>query len=66
MLNESIMRFYKTYEPYLRTSADYLIEKFIKVNAAESLTACVNAVQDILGTVESPEDPLSKIKGVCT
>ncbi|KAG0020179.1 hypothetical protein BGZ80_004652, partial [Entomortierella chlamydospora] len=30
MLNESIKQFYRTYEPYLRESADYLIEKFIQ------------------------------------
>ncbi|KAF9547525.1 hypothetical protein EC957_008362 [Mortierella hygrophila] len=36
MLNESIKRFYKTYEPYHRMSADYLIDNFIKDDAAET------------------------------
>ncbi|KAF9299259.1 hypothetical protein BGZ74_008996, partial [Mortierella antarctica] len=64
MLNESIMRFYRTYEPYLRMPASYLIENFIKDDATASMTACVNAVHDILAGVESPEDPLSMIKGI--
>ncbi|KAG9067806.1 hypothetical protein KI688_011394 [Linnemannia hyalina] len=64
MLNESIKRFYKTYEPYLQMSADYLIENFIKDNAALSLNACVNAVHRVISGVKSPEDPLSKIKGI--
>ncbi|KAG0333863.1 hypothetical protein BG000_008832 [Podila horticola] len=64
MLNESIKRFYKIYEPYLRMSASYLIENFIKDNAAESMMACVDVVHGILGSVKSPEDPLSMIKGI--
>ncbi|KAF9086459.1 hypothetical protein BGX27_003196, partial [Mortierella sp. AM989] len=64
MLNESIMQFYRIYEPYLRMSADYLIGNFIKDNAAASLTACVNLVHSVLASVKSPEDPLSKIKGI--
>lgn len=64
MLNESIKQFYRTYEPYLRMSADYLIENFIQDSAATSLTACVNVVHDILDSVDSPEDPLSMINGV--
>ncbi|KAF9899254.1 hypothetical protein EC991_009220, partial [Linnemannia zychae] len=63
MLNESIMRFYRTYEPYLRMSADYLIEHFIKDNAAESLTSCVDVVHNILREANA-EDPLSMIKGI--
>jgi len=65
MLNRSIKKFYRTYEPYLRMSADYLIENFIKDNAAASVSECVDVVHDILSSVKSPEDPLSKIKGVC-
>ncbi|KAG0023833.1 hypothetical protein BGZ81_007912 [Podila clonocystis] len=64
MLNESIMRFYRTYEPFLRMSADYLIEKCIQDNAAASLMECVDVVHNILRCVDSPEDPLSKIKGI--
>ncbi|KAG9060984.1 hypothetical protein KI688_007814 [Linnemannia hyalina] len=64
MLNESIMEFYRTYEPYLRRSADDLIENFIKDDASASLIACVNVVHRILTSVENPEDPLSKIKGI--
>ncbi|KAG0013602.1 hypothetical protein BGZ80_010966 [Entomortierella chlamydospora] len=47
MLNESIKRFYMTYEPYLRMSVDYLIANSIKDNAAESITACVDIVHDL-------------------
>jgi hypothetical protein len=66
MLNESIKEFYTTYEPYLRMSADYLIEKYIRDNATASLRACVNVVHKILTNIKNLEDPLSKIKGVCT
>lgn len=65
MLNESIKQFYRTYEPYLRMSADYLIENCIQDSAAASLTACVNVVHDLLASVDNPKDPLSMIKGVC-
>lgn len=65
MLNDSIARFYRTYEPYLRMSADYLIQNLIMANAASSLNACVDAVHRVLSGVKSSEDPLSKIKGVC-
>ncbi|KAF9539231.1 hypothetical protein EC957_005633 [Mortierella hygrophila] len=64
MLNRSIEQFYRTYEPYLRISADYLIENLIKDNAAASLSECVLVVHNILTSVGSPEDPLSKIKGI--
>ncbi|KAG9063512.1 hypothetical protein KI688_004396 [Linnemannia hyalina] len=64
MLNASIKQFYRIYEPYLRMSADYLIENFIKNTAAASLTACVNVVHNILANNKSPEDPLSMIKGI--
>ncbi|KAI7832866.1 hypothetical protein BC939DRAFT_524470, partial [Gamsiella multidivaricata] len=64
MLNESIKQFYRTYEPYFRMSANYLIENFIQDSAAASLTACVNVVHDLLASVDSPEDPLSMIKGI--
>ncbi|KAF9204484.1 hypothetical protein BGZ59_001027, partial [Podila verticillata] len=64
MLNKSIKQFYRTYESYLRMSADYLIENFIQDSAAASLTACVNVVHDLLASVDSPEDPLSMIKGI--
>ncbi|KAF9967657.1 hypothetical protein BGZ73_000461, partial [Actinomortierella ambigua] len=64
MLNESIMQFYRTYEPYLRMSADYLVGNFVKDDAAASLTACVNIVHSILASVKNPEDPLSRIKGI--
>ncbi|KAF9313525.1 hypothetical protein BG003_005099, partial [Podila horticola] len=64
MLNRSIMQFYRTYEPYLRMSADYLIENFIKDDATASLTECVNVVHDVLASVDSPDDPLSMIKGI--
>ncbi|KAF9339225.1 hypothetical protein BGZ91_006667 [Linnemannia elongata] len=64
MLNESIMQFYRTYESYLRMSTEYLIGNFIKDNAAASLTACVNVVHNTLASVKSPEDPLSRIKGI--
>ena len=63
MLNHAIRQFYRTYEPYLRVSANHLIENFIDDDAATSLKMCVDAVNDILGSV-SPEDPLSMIKGV--
>ncbi|KAG0339213.1 hypothetical protein BG004_006921, partial [Podila humilis] len=63
MLNESIKLFYRTYAPYLRMSADHLIETLIKNNAAASLTACVNLVHEIVTKVKSPDDPLAKIKG---
>ncbi|KAF9899693.1 hypothetical protein EC991_008441 [Linnemannia zychae] len=39
MLNRSIKQFYKTYEPYLKMSADYLIQDFIKDNAIIYLMA---------------------------
>ncbi|KAF9375020.1 hypothetical protein CPC16_000941 [Podila verticillata] len=64
MLNESIKQFYGTYEPYLRISADYLIENYIQDSAAASLTAGVNVVHDLLASVDSPEDLLSMIKGI--
>ncbi|KAG0196040.1 hypothetical protein BGX28_000212 [Mortierella sp. GBA30] len=64
MLNRSIKKFYKTYEPYLRMSADYLIENLIKDDATASLGECVDLVHDILASVKSPEDPLSMIKGI--
>ncbi|KAF9391728.1 hypothetical protein CPC16_003981 [Podila verticillata] len=64
MLNKSIKQFYRTYKSYLRMSADYLIENFIQDSAAASLTACVNVVHDLLASVDSPEDPLSMIKGI--
>ncbi|KAG9067497.1 hypothetical protein KI688_012280 [Linnemannia hyalina] len=64
MLNESIAEFYRTYEPYLRMSVDYLIEKYIKDDATSSMRACVNLVHRILTRVKSPEDPLSMIKGI--
>ncbi|KAF9980297.1 hypothetical protein BGZ75_008622, partial [Mortierella antarctica] len=64
MLNRSIKQFYTTYEPYLRMSAEYLTENLIKDDATASLGECVNVVHNILASVESPEDPLSKIKGI--
>ncbi|KAG0205824.1 hypothetical protein BGX28_002604 [Mortierella sp. GBA30] len=64
MLNNSIMQFYRAYEPYLRMSADYLIGNFIKDDATASMRACVDVVHNILTTVNSPEDPLSMIKGI--
>ncbi|KAF9157955.1 hypothetical protein BGX21_003884, partial [Mortierella sp. AD011] len=64
MLNRSIKKFYMTYEPYLRMSADYLIENLIKDDATASLSECVDVVHSILTSVENPEDPLSKIKGI--
>ncbi|KAG0283399.1 hypothetical protein BGZ97_008557, partial [Linnemannia gamsii] len=64
MLNRSIKKFYKIYEPYLRMSADYLIQNFIEDDdAVTSLTRCVNVVHNVLTRVKSPEDPLSKVKG---
>ncbi|KAF9543776.1 hypothetical protein EC957_000471 [Mortierella hygrophila] len=44
MLNQSIKRFYRTYEPYLRRSADDLIENIIRDDATASLTACVDVI----------------------
>ncbi|KAK3836308.1 MAG: hypothetical protein J3R72DRAFT_203444 [Linnemannia gamsii] len=64
MLNESIKRFYMTYEPYLRMSAEDLIENLIMENSAESMIACANVVHGVLANARSPEDPLSKIKGI--
>lgn len=64
MLSESIMEFYRTYEPYLRMSADYLIEKYVKDDAMASMRACANVVHNILSSAKSPEDPLSMIKGI--
>ncbi|KAF9949898.1 hypothetical protein BGZ70_001591, partial [Mortierella alpina] len=64
LLNRSIKKFYRTYEPYLRMSADYLIENFIKDNAAESLSECVDVVHAILSSIETSKDPLSRIKGI--
>ncbi|KAF9173639.1 hypothetical protein BGX20_002585 [Mortierella sp. AD010] len=64
MLNESIKRFYRTYEPYLRESADYLIEKLIRSNPLASMSACVNVVHNLLRTISDLNDPLSKIKGI--
>ncbi|KFH68186.1 hypothetical protein MVEG_06915 [Podila verticillata NRRL 6337] len=64
MLNESIKQFYRTYEPYLRISADYVIENYIQDSAAASLTASVNVVHDLLASVDSPKDLLSMIKGI--
>ncbi|KAG0364210.1 hypothetical protein BGX24_004728 [Mortierella sp. AD032] len=65
MLNESIKRFYMTYEPYLRMSAEYLIENFIKDNSAESMIACANLVHGVLASSAlSPGDPHSMIKGI--
>ncbi|KAF9911366.1 hypothetical protein EC991_003931 [Linnemannia zychae] len=64
MLNRSIKEFYKTYEPYLRVSADYLIQDLIKDDATASLGECVNLVRNILSSIDNPEDPLSKIKGI--
>ncbi|KAG0058715.1 hypothetical protein BGZ90_004807 [Linnemannia elongata] len=64
MLNESIMEFYRTYEPYLRMPADYLIEKYVKDDAMASMRACANVVHNILSSAKSPEDPLSMIKGI--
>lgn len=66
LLNRSIKQFYKTYEPYLRMSADHLIQDLIKDDATASLGECVNLVHNILSSIANPEDPLSKIKGVCT
>ncbi|KAF9942415.1 hypothetical protein BGZ67_001771 [Mortierella alpina] len=63
-IDESIKKFYRTYEPYLRMSAHYLIENFIKDNAVASQSECVGVVHNILSSVKSPEDPLSKIKGI--
>lgn len=51
--------------PYPRISADYLIENFVRDDATSSTVECVNVEQNILASVESPEDPLSRIKGVC-
>jgi hypothetical protein len=65
MLNRSIKQFYTTYEPYLRMSADHLIQDLIKDDATASLGECVNVVHNILTSINNPEDPLSKIKGVC-
>ncbi|KAF9103236.1 hypothetical protein BGX27_010669, partial [Mortierella sp. AM989] len=64
MLNGSIKQFYTTYEPYLRKSADHLIQDLIKDDATASLGKCVNVVHNILTRVENPDDPLSKIKGI--
>ncbi|KAF9160312.1 hypothetical protein DFQ26_005673 [Actinomortierella ambigua] len=64
MLNRSIKQFYKTYEPYLRVSADYLIKNFIKDDATASLGECADFVHNTLASVESPEDPLLRIKGI--
>ncbi|KAG0256198.1 hypothetical protein DFQ27_005862 [Actinomortierella ambigua] len=64
MLNRSIKQFYQTYEPYLRVSADYLIENLIKDDATASLGECANFVHNTLARVESPEDPLLRIKGI--
>ncbi|KAK3810194.1 MAG: hypothetical protein J3Q66DRAFT_352384 [Benniella sp.] len=64
MLNESIKQFYRTYEPYLRMPADYLIEEYMEDNAAGSLTACANLVDYTLKRISCREDPLSKIKGI--
>ncbi|KAF9087882.1 hypothetical protein BGX27_002838, partial [Mortierella sp. AM989] len=64
MLNSSIEQFYRTYEPYLRMSADYLIENLIKDDAIVSLHECMNIVFNILTSVGSHEDPLSKIKRI--
>ncbi|KAF9551469.1 hypothetical protein EC957_008138 [Mortierella hygrophila] len=44
MLNNSIAGFYRTYEPYLRMSADYLIEKYINDDATSSMRACVQVI----------------------
>ncbi|KAF9538374.1 hypothetical protein EC957_006867 [Mortierella hygrophila] len=63
-LNESIKQSYRVFEPYLRMSADYLIENFIENTAAASLTACVNVVHNTLASAKRPEDPLSMIKGI--
>lgn len=57
MLNRSIKQFYTTYEPYLRMSADYLIQDLIKDDATASLGECVNIVHNILTSIENPEDP---------
>jgi len=64
IVNVSISKFYRTYEPYLRMSADSLIRDLIKDDAAASMAECANVVHNILGSVKSPEDPLSMIKGV--
>ncbi|KAF9430722.1 hypothetical protein BGZ76_000736 [Entomortierella beljakovae] len=64
MLNRSIKQFYRTYEPYLRISAEHAIENLIMDDATASLGECVNIIHDILTSVKSPEDPLSKIKGI--
>ncbi|KAF9953009.1 hypothetical protein BGZ72_005760 [Mortierella alpina] len=44
--------------------ADYLIENFIKDNAAASLSGCVDIVHAIRRSVETSKDPLSRIKGI--
>ncbi|KAG0377005.1 hypothetical protein BGX24_006852 [Mortierella sp. AD032] len=64
MLNESIKQFYRTYEPYLRISADYLIKNFINSDATASMRACASVVHKALAKVRSPDDPLSMIKGI--
>ncbi|KAF9908355.1 hypothetical protein EC991_009907 [Linnemannia zychae] len=62
MLNESIMQFYRAYDPYLGMSADYLIGNFINDDATASLRACVNVVRNTLASVRTLEDPLSRIR----
>ncbi|KAF9356723.1 hypothetical protein BGX34_009784, partial [Mortierella sp. NVP85] len=64
MLIESIRTFYRTYEPYLRMSADYLIKNYTRDDAVACLNECANLVYDTLKHVDSPENPLSKIKGI--
>ncbi|KAF9211009.1 hypothetical protein BGZ59_008639 [Podila verticillata] len=64
MINRTIKQFYRTYEPYLKMSPNYLFEKCMKDDAIASLRECVDVVHYILARVDRPEDPLSKIKGI--